>query len=174
MADTDLFLQLDKQLRRSPTQRRTATRGTSGQNASLKQPSRVTPASKPAPSPSSLAPARSRARRSPEKEASEEPPTEEGRQAATTDVTVDVMKSLLQGVNKKLWRERIEETETHNSSLRISEKEREQIEDVVRDLKRQYRIKTSMNEIARLGLVFLAHDFRQRGKESIIAEVKTA
>ena len=174
MPDTDLFLQLDEQLRRSPTPDRTATRGASAQIASRKQPARVAPASKPAPSPFSLAPARSRGRRVLEKEAAKEPPTAEGRQAATADVTVDVMKSPLQGVNQKRWRERIEETETHNSSLRISEKEREQIEDVVRDLKRQYRIKTSMNEIARLGLVFLAHDFRQRGKESIIAEVKTA
>jgi hypothetical protein len=98
----------------------------------------------------------------------------EARKDAAADVPRDAMTSFLHDVNKKLWRERIEETETHNSSLRISAKEREQIEDMVRDLKRKYRIKTSMNEIARLGLLFLAHEFRKRGTESIIAEVKTS
>jgi hypothetical protein len=92
----------------------------------------------------------------------------------TTDATTDVMTSVLPDVNKKLWRELIEETETHNSSLRISLKEREQIEDVVRDLKRKYRIKTSMNEVARLGLLFLIHNFKTHGEQSIIADVKTA
>jgi hypothetical protein len=98
----------------------------------------------------------------------------EARKDVAADVPPDAMTSLLHDVNKKLWRERIEETEMHNSSLRISLKEREQIEDMVRDLKRKYRIKTSMNEIARLGLLFLTHEFRKRGTESIIAEVKTS
>lgn len=90
------------------------------------------------------------------------------------EVLTDVMTSALQDINKKLWREIIEETETHNSSLRMSAREREQMEDVVRDLKRKYRIKTSMNEIARLGLLFLIHDFKKRGAQSIITEVKTS
>jgi len=90
------------------------------------------------------------------------------------DVTADVMTSLNQDINRKLWREIIEETETHNSSLRMSAKERDQVEDAVRDLKRKYRIKTSMNEIARLGLLFLINDFKRRGEHSIIAEVKTS
>jgi hypothetical protein len=172
MPDTDVFLQLEKQLRRSPTPRRTAARGAPDQKAIRRQPPRVTPAGKPPPSPHTQA--RSSARRAPEKVASKEQLVDEGSEDVTTDATADVTTSLLEGVNKKLWRELIEETETHNSSLRISVKEREQIEDIVRDLKRQYRIKTSMNEIARLGLLFLTQDFRQRGKESIIAEVKTA
>lgn len=88
------------------------------------------------------------------------------------DVTTDVMTLLMQDINAKLWQEIIEEMETHNSSLRMSAREREQVEDVVRDLKRKYKIKTSMNEIARLGLLFLIHDFKKRGEQSIIHNVK--
>jgi hypothetical protein len=98
----------------------------------------------------------------------------EARHEVTTDVKRDGMTSVLHDVNKKRWRELIEETEVHNSSLRLSLKEREQIEDVVRDLKRKYRIKTSMNELARLGLLVLIHNFMQQGEQSIIVDVKTA
>jgi len=90
------------------------------------------------------------------------------------EATLDALTSSLHDINKKLWREIIEETETHNSSLRMSASEREQMEDVVRDLKRKHKIKTSMNEIARLGLLFLIHDFKKRGAQSIIADVKTS
>ena len=90
------------------------------------------------------------------------------------EVMTDVMTLLSQDINTKLWREIIEETETHNSSLRMSAKERDQIEDIVRDLKRNYKIKTSMNEIARLGLLFLIHDFKKKRARSIINEVKTS
>lgn len=88
------------------------------------------------------------------------------------DITPDVTTSLSQEINVKLWREIIEETETHNSSLRMSAAEREKVEDVVRDLKRKYKIKTSMNEIARLGLLYLIYDFKKRGAQSIIHAVK--
>lgn len=92
----------------------------------------------------------------------------------TNDVMVDVTTSILSGVDMKKWQEVIEDTETHNSSLRMSAEEKEQIEDVLRELKREFKVKTSINEIARLGLLLLAHDFNQRGKQSIIALIKKA
>lgn len=91
-----------------------------------------------------------------------------------TDVNTDATTSLLQNVNKRGWKEIIETTETHNSSLRLSLMEREKIEDVVRELRRKYKIKTSMNEIARLGLLVLAQDFKKYRSKSIIADVKTS
>ena len=90
------------------------------------------------------------------------------------EVWTDVKTSILHNVNKKRWREVIEETEAHNSSLRMSLAEREQVEDVLRELKRKHKVKTSMNELARLGLLLLLHDFKKNGRQSIITEVKTS
>ncbi len=94
------------------------------------------------------------------------------RDDAMTDVRRDAVTSWLQGVNLSDWRGRIENTETHTSTLRITAAERDRIEDLVRDLRRKHKIKTSMNELARLGLLLLEHDFRTRGEESVIHHVK--
>lgn len=91
---------------------------------------------------------------------------------ATTDVIPDVVTSLLDGVDVARWRELIADAETHNSALRLSAMERDAVEDLVRDLRRKERIKTSMNELARLGLLLLVDDFRRRGVKSIIHRVK--
>lgn len=88
------------------------------------------------------------------------------------DVTDDVTTSLLAGVDLAGWREIISETETHNSALRLSAKERDAVEDLVRDLRRKKRIKTSMNELVRLGLLVLLHDFAERKEQSIVYRVK--
>lgn len=96
------------------------------------------------------------------------------KQSSSKPVHHDVTTSILRDVNKKRWRDIIEETETHNSSIRMSLAEREQVEDMLRDLKRKYKIKTSMNELARLGLLVLLHDFKKNGKQSIITDVKTS
>lgn len=89
-----------------------------------------------------------------------------------TDVITDVVTSLLEEVDIAGWRELITDTETHNSALRLSASERDSVEDLVRDLKRKERIKTSMNELARLGLLLLVDDFRRRGAKSIIHRIK--
>jgi hypothetical protein len=91
-----------------------------------------------------------------------------------TDVTHDVMTSQLQEVNLKKWQEIIEDTETQNSALRLTSEERYVVEDVVSELRRKHAIKTSMNEVARLGLLVLMHDFKKNKKESIIYKVKKA
>lgn len=91
-----------------------------------------------------------------------------------TDVMNDVMTSQLQPVNLKKWQEIIENTETQNSALRLTSEERYAVEDVVNELRRKHGIKTSMNEIARLGLLLLMHDFKQHKKESLIHKVKKA
>ena len=90
------------------------------------------------------------------------------------NVMTDVMTSPLQDVNLKTWQEVIENTETQNSALRLTPSERYSIEDVVNDLRRKTKIKTSMNEIARLGLLFMIHDFRKNGFNSILYKVKKA
>lgn len=186
MADTDVFLQLEKRRQASSAPSRTAARGAKRQRPARKRPAAAKSPAKPAPSLS--AQAQDGAPRSlegdtahplgdeirPQMKPGRQAVTAAGRRDGTADVGTDVTTSLLYGVSRKLWRERIEETETHNSSLRLSAQERDQIEDVVRDLRRQYRIKTSMNEMARLGLLLLAHDFRQRGRKSIVAAVKTS
>lgn len=90
------------------------------------------------------------------------------------DVMIDVMTSHLPEVNFKKWQEIIEDTETQNSALRLTSNERYDIEDVINELRRQYGIKTSMNEIARLGLLVLLSDFKERKKDSLIHRVKKA
>jgi hypothetical protein len=102
------------------------------------------------------------------------PENEERNKDVGTDVMIDVMTSQSQDVNLKEWQEIIEDTETQNSALRLTSEERYAIEDVVNELRRKYGIKTSMNEIARLGLLLLIQDFKQRKKESIIHKVKKA
>ena len=66
----------------------------------------------------------------------------------------------------------IENTETHNSSLRLTTEEGEDVEDVIKALKRQLKVKTSLNEIARLGLLYLVHDFQKHRERSLIYQVK--
>jgi hypothetical protein len=84
----------------------------------------------------------------------------------------DVVTSSLQDVNLREWRDLIENTETHNSSLRLTTEEGEDVEDVIKELKRQLKVKTSLNEIARLGLLYLVHDFKKNRERSLIYQVK--
>jgi hypothetical protein len=86
--------------------------------------------------------------------------------------TNDVMTSSRHDVSPRAWRDIIENTETHNSSLRLTTEEGEHIEDLITDLKRKYRIKTSLNEIARLGLLHIVQDFKKHGENSLIYKVK--
>jgi hypothetical protein len=85
---------------------------------------------------------------------------------------IDVVTSSLQDVNLREWRDLIENTETHNSSLRLTTEEGEDVEDVIKELKRQLKVKTSLNEIARLGLLYLVHDFKKNRERSLIYQVK--
>lgn len=91
-----------------------------------------------------------------------------------TDVTSDGMTLRLQNVKLKEWQEIIENTETQNSALRLTKEERYAVEDLVNELRRKYGIKTSMNEIARLGLLLLIHDFKQHKRDALIHHVKKA
>ncbi len=84
----------------------------------------------------------------------------------------DVTTSLRQDVKLREWRDLIEDTETHNSALRITNEERYEIEDLVSELRRKYKIKTSMNEIARLGLLYIIEDFKKDKQNSLIIKVK--
>ena len=84
----------------------------------------------------------------------------------------DVLTSSLQDVDLRAWRDMIENTETHNSSLRLTTEEGEEVEDVIKELKRQLKVKTSLNEIARLGLLYLVHDFNKHRERSLIYQVK--
>ena len=84
----------------------------------------------------------------------------------------NVMTSSLHDVNLRVWRDTIENTETHNSSLRLTTEEGEQIEDLITNLKRKYKIKTSLNEVARLGLLHIVQDFKKNGEDSLIYKVK--
>jgi hypothetical protein len=106
--------------------------------------------------------------------ADHQPSAQESLPSVRQDVTIDVTTSLLQDVDLKAWREQIEDTETQNSSLRLTSEERYIIEDVVSDLQRKEKVKTSMNEVARLGLLFLIHEFKKHRRKSIIYRVKKA
>ena len=84
----------------------------------------------------------------------------------------DVMTSLLQDVNFRVWRDTIENTETHNSSLRLTNDEVYEVEDLINELRRNLKVKTSLNEVARLGLLYIIHDFKKKRKNSLVYKVK--
>jgi hypothetical protein len=91
---------------------------------------------------------------------------------ASKSLHTDVVTSSLHDVDLRAWRDLIENTETHNSSLRLTTEEGEDVEDVIKELKRQLKVKTSLNEIARLGLLYLVHDFKKKRERSLIYQVK--
>ena len=86
----------------------------------------------------------------------------------------DITTSARQDVNYRAWKDVIENTETHNSALRLTREERYDVEDVVSDLERTHHIKTSMNELARLGLLSILRDYKQRTQQSLVYKVKKA
>jgi hypothetical protein len=90
----------------------------------------------------------------------------------TQKTLTDVMTSVLQDVNLRDWRDTIENTQTRGSSLRLTNEEIYAVEDVIKDLERLLHIKTSINELARLGLLFLIHEFKHNGEKSLVYKVK--
>jgi hypothetical protein len=84
----------------------------------------------------------------------------------------DVMTSSLYDVNYREWKDIVENTETHNSSLRLTNDENYAVEDLVNDLKRKLKIKTSLNEIARLGILHIIKDFKKNREKSLVYKVK--
>jgi len=77
-----------------------------------------------------------------------------------------------QDVNYRVWREIIEETESHNSSLRITNEEKYAVKDLIDELERKYKVRTPLNEIARLGLLYIIDNFKKERVESLIMKVK--
>jgi hypothetical protein len=97
-----------------------------------------------------------------------------GNDANSNEEPNDVMTSSHHDVNYRMWRDIIENTETHNSSLRLTADEIFAVEDVITDLRRQLKIKTSLNEVARLGLLYLIHDFKEHRENSLLYKVKNS
>src|SRR5690348_7132081 len=91
-------------------------------------------------------------------------PTPRGRSDVTTSRRHDV--------SYRAWKEIIEETESHNSSLRITNEEKYAVKDLIDELERKYKVRTSLNEIARLGLLYIIEDFKKERLESLIMKVK--
>lgn len=89
------------------------------------------------------------------------------------DVTTDVMTSLFSNLPLSKWRAIIANTETYNPALRLTNDERYGVEDVVNELRRKYKVKTSMNEIARIGLLLLVMDFKKNKSKSVLYAIKT-
>lgn len=112
--------------------------------------------------------AENRAAKSTEKTPLPKVPQEDETQKRLTDVIT----SVLQDVNLRNWRDTIENTQTRGSSLRLTNEEIYAVEDVIQDLERLLNIKTSMNELARLGLLFLMHEFKHNGEKSLVYKVK--
>jgi hypothetical protein len=84
----------------------------------------------------------------------------------------NVVTSSLHEVNFRVWKDTIENTETHNSSMRLTNEENYAVEDMVNELKRSLKVKTSLNEVARLGLLYIIHDFKQNREKSLVYKVK--
>jgi hypothetical protein len=94
------------------------------------------------------------------------------KEAETQKTLTDVMTSALQDVKLRDWRDTIENTQTRGSSLRLANEEIYAVEDIIQDLERLLKIKTSINELARLGLLFLVHEFKKNGEMSLVYKVK--
>lgn len=94
------------------------------------------------------------------------------RQSPSIDVTTSVRHDVT--TDLKSWKKVIEDTEVQSSALRLTVEEKEKVEDLITDLKRKYKIKSSMNELARLGLLYLRDDYNKKGKDSLILKVKDA
>jgi hypothetical protein len=103
---------------------------------------------------------------------SETPTVTEPDPQANKDTNHDVTTSSSDEVNFRKWKDIIENTETHNSSLRLSNEENYAAEDLVNELKRNLKIKSSLNEIVRLGLLYIIRDFNQNRESSLIYKVK--
>ena|SRR5947209_5552651 len=84
----------------------------------------------------------------------------------------DVTTSLHHEINHRAWRDLIEDTETHNSSLRITRREKFEVEDFIKDLERKHGVHTSLNELARLGMLFLINDYKKNKTNSLVYKVK--
>ena len=100
------------------------------------------------------------------------PARKQSKKQVDKSATNDVTTSSRHDVKLRAWRDIIENTETHNSSLRLTTEEGEQIEDLITNLKRKYKIKTSLNEVARLGLLHIVQDFKKNGEHSLVYKVK--
>jgi hypothetical protein len=88
------------------------------------------------------------------------------------EVNHNVTTSSLHEVPYRVWKDAIENTETHNSSLRLTNEENYAVEDMINELKRSLKVKTSLNEVARLGLLYIIHDFKINREKSLVYKVK--
>ena len=88
------------------------------------------------------------------------------------DATTDLVTLALGPIDLRAWRRGFENTETRNSALRLTSAERDRVEDLVRDLWRKHMVRTSMNEVARLGLRVIERDFTRSGSTSLVYRVK--
>ncbi len=100
------------------------------------------------------------------------PSRQESENKESNSIMTDVMTSSLHDVDLRAWRDTIENTETHNSSLRLTTEEGDGIEDLIKELKRKLKMKTSLNEVARLGLLYILRDFKKNRENSLIYKVK--
>jgi hypothetical protein len=84
----------------------------------------------------------------------------------------DVKTSVHHDVKLRKWRDIIEGTETQNSSLRMTKNEKYDVKDLIEELERKYKVETSLNEIARLGILYIIEDFKKDKMKSLIMRVK--
>ena len=84
----------------------------------------------------------------------------------------DVNTSQRQDVKLRKWRDIIEGTETQNSSLRMTKNEKYDVKDLIEELERKYKVETSLNEIARLGILYIIEDFKKDKMKSLIMRIK--
>jgi len=96
----------------------------------------------------------------------------DGSESIVKEINHDVTTSSLHEVNLRELKDIIENTETHNSSLRLTNEENYAVEDMVNELKRSLKVKTSLNEVVRLGLLYIINDFKINREKSLIYKVK--
>ena len=94
-------------------------------------------------------------------------------QKKTKKVEKTTTQSPIRPHNKyELWGEIITDGSTQNTTMRLTSEESDKVSDFTRNLRRNKKIRISMNELARLGLLFLIDDFNDNGDKSVVARVK--
>lgn len=108
-----------------------------------------------------VAPKREKVHRSSKNDSGEQPNLGASKLASYTDSTIETIRKTVKAVGKEV------------SFIRLTQGEKNQLADILYTFKRQ-GVKTTENEVNRIGLNLLLEDYRANGANSVLARVIAA
>jgi hypothetical protein len=154
MADTDLFLQLEQQKRRSPTRPESA--GGAVPKTQASRPARLSKPADHGAAEKTRSPKVSR--KTPPKKDNKLAPTHASTLARYPDSTIERIRKTVRMIGREV------------AFTRLTPAEKQQLAEIVYTYKRQ-GIKTSENEVVRVAVAFLLADYQESNRESVLARV---